>query len=472
MKYGSKRVPNVFYWIAAFSMLYCYFYTPNFWISILLILYPIFAFKLFWIDNEPNIIFWGMMLQWVPGSTQLLYCDLFGITLAEKFKDVPVFSNQIEYATWLNLLGIYTFSLGLFAAIRGLRVIRIADEVHTYQSRSILIWYVLLSVTLYLTQSLVWVFAGLSQFIYILSYIKWGFFLLVFYVVHKRAEHLRLYFYAFLLFEFVLGLSSFFAGQIIMLVLFIGLGMFHVQPKLRYGTVVILFVVGAMFLNYLVLWSAVKREYREYVSQGQITQSVLVSSEDARSKLFELMNGVDDTKYRAGIETLVNRIGYIQFFAASVDYVPRVLPYQYGDVYLSAIQHYLVPRFLNPDKVVLDDSKHTSKFTGLQLSGLKEGSSFSLGYIADAYIDFGPVFMHVLLFGVGWFFGFTYNFLVKRSLNNVWIWVITAPYLLLLNINGADTHKAIGSLLLYFLSVLIVRSVMVKLVESFLRPTT
>lgn len=452
-------------------LLYCFLYTPNFLLSIPIVFFPLVAYRLFWISEQPNILFWGMLLQWVTAAVQLLYCNIFGISLEEKLRSTPIYSKNIEMATWLNIVGVYAFAFGMYLAVLGLRKFRVRRESLDYDPRRIIILYITISLGMYLTQGLIWVFPGLSQFLYILFYLKWGFFMITFYAIHKQAPFLRIYFYALTGFELVVGLSSFFAGQIIITVLFFGMAIVHIQPKLSIRLSLVLVVVGIILFHYLVLWSAVKREYREFVNQGTVAQSVLVSSDEARIKLFELMNKVDGKKYKDGIETLVNRLGYIQFFSACLDYVPRVVPHQYGSVYSAAFQHYLIPRILNPNKPILDDSKHTTEFTGIQLSGVKEGSSFSLGYIADAYVDFGPVFMHVLLFVLGWFFGLTYNILVRKCSNDVWIWIITSPYLLLLNINGADTHKAVGSLMLYFLSILIVKGAMTRLVESFLRPS-
>jgi len=162
-------------------------------------------------------------------------------------------------------------------------------------------------------------------------------------------------------------------------------------------------------------------------------------------------------------------VGYIEFFAASLNHVPQKVPHQNGKIYLSAAQHFLIPRFLNPNKEVLDDTKHTEKYTGIRLSGTKEASSFSLGYIADAYVDFGYYFMFVLLFIMGRMFGFFFSFLVKKSPNEVWVWIFTCPFLILLNINGTDTKKAIGWILIYFATIIIVRKQLIYIVDPIMK---
>jgi len=247
------------------------------------------------------------------------------------------------------------------------------------------------------------------------------------------------------------------------------LGIILLQPKLNTRSVIFITIGVLLLLHILVLWTAVKGEYRSYISKGQTSQAVLVSRTEANAKLYELITDVGEEQYKNAIEIFVDRLGYIQYFGASLDYVPKVVPYQNGQIYLGAVQHYLVPRFLNPNKAVLDDSKHTSEFTGISFSGSVDATSFSLGYIADAYIDFGPIFMFPLLFVFGALFGFFFKYLAKRTPNEFWSWILTSAFLLLLNINGTDTKKALGWVLIYFLVVAILRKRIIRLTDRLMR---
>jgi hypothetical protein len=469
MRYGQKKIPLVLSVSVFIYLCYCLVYTPNFILTIPVVLFPLLAFRLFWIDNHPNVLFWGVMLQWLSASTQLLYSNFLGVTLAERMKEYSFPASKMEMATLLSIVGLFAFSLGLFVAVRRLRFSTIDSLLDSYSPKNIFMAYISSSLLVYLTTNLIWVLGGFVQYVYLFFYIKWGFFMVAFYVIHKRAPFLKWYFYGFVVLEIFLGLNSFFAREILLIAMFSFLAAVQVQSKLNAKFYIIVIVGLLLLVNYLVIWSAIKGDYRKYVSKGKFTQSVLVSKEDARSKYFTLITNVNEKQYQEGIEQFVNRLGYIQFFAACLDYVPRKVPHQDGRVYLSALQHYFVPRFLNPDKEVLDDSKHTSEFTGLRLSGAKKATSFSLGYIADAYVDFGYFYMFPLLCAFGWLFGFSYRYLKQRSSNELWAWILTSPFILLLNINGADTKKALGGLLIYFLTVAILRKFLIKAVDPFLR---
>jgi hypothetical protein len=77
-----------------------------------------------------------------------------------------------------------------------------------------------------------------------------------------------------------------------------------------------------------------------------------------------------------------------------------------------------MPRLLFPDKPALpNDSDLTNYYTGLYMAGEEQGTSVSLGYVAESYIDFGiyGMFAPILMLGMllGWFFRF---FLTRQNI--------------------------------------------------------
>jgi hypothetical protein len=468
-KYGQKKIPEAFFIGLLIFLSYCAFFTPNFLISIPVAIFPIFIFRLFWIDGEANVIFWGMMMQWLSASTQLLYCNILGITLAERMKQSIFPGELMEYATLLSILGLFFFALGVFIIIRKLPILKISDALTEYSPKKVLTFYAAFSVFKYITSAAIWAFPSVVQFIYFFLYIKWGFFLVAFYTVHKRAPNLKAYLYLIIGVEVILSFSSFFADNFTNIVFYTILGLLTVQPKLDPKAYIFIGIGGVGLLHFMILWTAIKPEYRSYVSKGQNVQSVLVSRTESNTKFFELISNVGDAQYQVGIDKLVDRLGYIQYFGAALEYVPKTVPHQNGAIYWKAIQHYLVPRFLNPDKAVLDDSKHTAEFTGIVVSGADDASSFSLGYIADAYIDFGPLLMFPALLLFGSLFGIFYKFFIRKSPNVFWQWICVGPFFLLININGTDTTKALGWVLIYSLTVALTRKQLIKRLDPLMR---
>jgi hypothetical protein len=469
MRYGQKIIPKSLWFGSALYLAYCFFFTPNFYLSILVIGFPIFAMRLFWLDNQPSVIFWGMLLQWATSATQLLYANALGVTLTERVKSETFPTEMLETATFLSVVGLYCFALGIYLVVRRVKFLDIDTCIKLYSPGRLLFFYMIFVGIIALTFGLIWAFPSIVQYIYALFQIKWGLFLVVFYFVHKNASHLKIYLYGIILIDLFLSATAFFARDIVFVSMFVLLGVIQLQPRLGFRTYFVLSLGAILIIHYLILWSAVKAEYRKFVSRGKKTQSVQVSPQIARQKYVELMTTVDAKKYQRGVEAFVDRIGYIQLFAASLGHVPKRVPHQGGKIYWSAIKHYTVPRFLNPEKEVLDDSKHASKYTGINLSGAKQATSISLGYIADAYVDFGRLYMFPILFFVGCLFGFCYRYIVKRCPDVLWVWMLSTPFLALVNINGTDTKKALGGLLIYFFTLFFLQNFFIKAVSPFIR---
>jgi hypothetical protein len=95
-----------------------------------------------------------------------------------------------------------------------------------------------------------------------------------------------------------------------------------------------------------------------------------------------------------------------------------VIPFQHGKNWSDNIEFVTTPRILNPNKPSLDATEKTRKYTGLSYAGRQWGTSFSLGYFAECYIDFGFWGMMFPLALIGLMYGLTYMYFLKNSSNN------------------------------------------------------
>ena len=219
----------------------------------------------------------------------------------------------------------------------------------------------------------------------------------------------------FILLEFSLGFFSYFSD--FKTVFFFGgfltiCFLVHVNLKQMLAAViciVVLFYVG-------VKWTAIKGEYRGFLNQGAGSQTVDVGKEDAFNKLIELSGSNSDFDMAAA--QFFDRIQYTYHLAKTMDRLPAVLPYENGENIGRIMGYVLVPRFFNPDKPVLEQSIKATKYTGIGYSGASSGVSFSLGYFADCYIDFGYYGMMIPLIILGYIFGSTYFYFIKNSSTN------------------------------------------------------
>ncbi len=464
--FGKSKIP-INLWIGIIiTLVLSFLWSPDFLLCVPVFLYIPFVYKLFFIKGNTNVLFWGLIFQWASVSIQPIYCTILGIPINTLFVNTVFPAELMEYTNYLSIIGVYFYSLGIFVVVRKVKIALPEQIWDQYDPKKIFQVYIIVSVIINASQIAIWAFPNLVQYLVFLFYIKWGFFLVAFVSIFKRAPELKIFLFAVLGIEFLLGLSSFFASNFMNILLFSIIAYSSISRKISYWQGILFTIMAGVLFHFAVLWTASKKDYRAYISQGQRTQSVNVSKDAARNKLLELIVKVDAKTYNNAIEDMVNRIGYVQYFAAAVRFVPEKIPFEEGKVYLDAISHYLVPRFINPDKEILDDSKHTNKYTGLGVSGRIQGTSFSLGSFADAYIDFGPIFMFVPIFLFGCMIGFFFKKLCKK---NLWGAILTGPFFLLINIYGADTTKALGFVLIYFLVIYIVNRSLINLIDPMMR---
>ena len=143
-----------------------------------------------------------------------------------------------------------------------------------------------------------------------------------------------------------------------------------------------------------------------------------VSRNDALLKLYDLSSDVDEKDLNSSSYQFLDRLQYVFHFARTMERVPSVIPYQNGNNWLGDIEYVTTPRLLNPDKPVVDATEKTKRYTGIPYLGRKAGVSFSLGYFAECYIDFGLWGMMFPLFLIGLIYGLTYWYIMKNASNN------------------------------------------------------
>ena len=160
-------------------------------------------------------------------------------------------------------------------------------------------------------------------------------------------------------------------------------------------------LVVALFL--MLVWQAgVKKEARRIYDEG------LVNGRLDRAELFvkqvaaAVPEVIDDPQ--PSIEILISRLSYIGFFSRVIEYVPAVEPHANGELLQMALTNAFMPRLLFPSKPVLpSDSYYTRRFTGIMVA--EEGTSISIGYMAEFFADWGLAGMFLSIFGYGCLIG-------------------------------------------------------------------
>ncbi|WP_047551030.1 hypothetical protein [Psychroserpens sp. Hel_I_66] len=405
-----------------------------------------FLCKWFATDHYPPVLLIAFAYQWLQVSVKVIYATLTFKTL----QDVAEFPNEIVQAYLLSCLALLLLGYGVFSMLKEIKIYpnRILQYLLSLDTKKTLIAYLLFSVFATVLYGLRFTIPGLFQGIVALGYIKWTLFFFMFYSALKQNQY-RSILYLIIFFEFISGFASYFADfkTIVFMVIISYLALYQIRHK-QFFILAIAFVV----FGYVgVIWTSIKFDYREFVSEDAGQQVVTVSDEEALGYLVDNVGNISPEQLDLGFRAMIDRISYIDYFASTIEYVPNVVAHENGKLTKDAIMHVLVPRLFNPNKAAIDDSKHLTKYTGVFYADASMGVSFALGYVGDFYIDFGPFWMLFALFIFGKCIGFIIRSIYRTSLNTFWSMAIMIPLFILLYKYENALIKFVGNLIVFWI---------------------
>jgi hypothetical protein len=373
-----------------------------------LVVLPI-LFLLLWRAEEPPSLLFAAAFQWIQVFVPVLQANLHGEPMGG---DV---GPELEMAAWLGLGTIVTLAAGMRIG-RGKRTIasraRLREEVAELSPSRLLVAYGLALTVPSLAAAAAAIVPGVRQALLGLTLFRLMVVFLVFWSAANQPRF-RKAALAILVFEIVLGFGGFFSTfkTSIFLAIIVALGN-QVRAKRILRPAVALLALGLLLTTY---WQAIKGDYRAFLNQGTRMQAVLVSPTERAAFLIRKTLDLTWSDMAEGFDRGVDRLGYLYFFGLTIQHVPAHVPYQQGRLWTGAIIHVLTPRLFFAEKGFISDSARTTEFTGVRVATEEEGTSISLGYAAESYIDFGPVLMFAPILALGAFFGWAYSWLATRS---------------------------------------------------------
>ena len=354
---------------------------------------------LLWRWGEPPALLLAVVLQFSQVTMPLLYANLLGVPIQGGLRGVDVNS-----AIWFGLSAMLVLAVGMRCADLGG-----AARSPALLQRDAKVWSPKTAFLFCIgTMVLGAVFNLFGEFVESLkqpflaaSRVQWiGVFVLTCVCITHRSGYK--YLLLIVCAEVISGFSGYFGDfkEVFFIVL---LGLFATIDKMNVRTIVIGVVVCTVVMILGVFWSAVKDDYRSFISLGSRDQVVLVPVEDRLAYLTNKVLTIDTVAMGEGLEKLVKRWAYVDFLAATMRNVPSRVPFQDGAQIGGTIMHVIQPRFLFPDKPPLpSDTEVTQKYTGFVWGrSTSESTSISLGYLAELYVDFGieGALVAMLIFG-------------------------------------------------------------------------
>lgn len=406
------------------------------------------ALPLTWRAGEPPVLLFAVSYQWLQVSMEVFHANFLGVSVGSMD-----FFARTEFVTWLSLAGLLVLAAGMRLATLGLKTSgsnQAANELSSFSLERLWILYAAFLAGKEVIYAIAWRATGLTQAVVALAGLRWFFFFLFAFGVFTRRRRYDLLGLAVLL-EVLLGFTGFFSAfKEIFFVLLIA----YLTARPRFGARSALTVSGfiAAIMALGVLWMTVRGDYRTYVNQGERSQVVRVELFDRAGHMLSMLTEIDRPALEGGLEVLAERMAYVDYFAVVALHVPARFPYEDGALWGAAIEHVLKPRIFFPDKqVLLSDSELTMKYTGLGLASGSEGTSISLGYFAESYIDFGPWGMMVPIFLVGVAWGLMYRYFLSRRIAATYAFAAAVTVLMGANQFEIYSVKLVGGVLTTFL---------------------
>lgn len=429
---------------------------------------PFILMKLTWKLDESPVLFMAMLLQWTSITVKLFYANYNGLNFIDE--TLHKHPENILESYYLALLGLISEAFGIYLMIRGDHLAGDADLLENsleFNTTKLSKFYAVFAVIYPILYNLSFSLGGLQQPLTKLLDFKWA----LFFIFMIHAFYSKNY-KAFLLIaglEFIFSFTGFFSGfKDYLILLFIGLIVVYKDNfKLVYLTPLAVFFYFGFYL--LFSWQYIKPTYRAFLNGGQSTQTSIRTTEESLNKITDLAANIDSSAVKSGFKQTVDRISYIDFLSATISNVPENIAHTNGNLWLGAIERVLQPRILFPDKEAIDDSEKARLYTGDDYSGAEEGTSVSLGYFAESYVDFGKAGMHLVLFAFGLLIGLIYRYVIRQSPNILIGTAMIIPLFFIIYSYETALDKIFGALLLYFLIYLLVNRFALKPLLNYLK---
>lgn len=380
----------------------CYaIFTPNpletAWSGILLYI----LFRNFWWQNQPGIILFAFIAPFIE-----IHTAVFGANSASQTLDDQFFGTGKE-TFWLSTIGLLFVMSGFKWAGANSRKInlpskqqykRAAQEINQIKLLVALIIFYLISFSVDILIPYNNSFRQIEEFLSqgekaVLMTIALHF------VITKQKPYIILSLFLYLT---IVGFYNYFSSwkePIIILILatLYRYREFKIPHLLRMSPLLL------VAISFVFVWQTVKDDYRQFLSGEARGQVVNVSQSEA---LIEFRNLALDA-YETGqvlsdntVTSTYKRAGYLEYFSNAVKKVPNEIPHERGRLIAQTAEFVFIPRFLNPNKGLKDDTGKVEKYTDFYF-GQNSFSSFSLSHYCEAYIDWGRwgMMIHLFLYG-------------------------------------------------------------------------
>lgn len=362
----------------------------------------------------PPIIIFYLLFMWAEATARVLLACLAGESLTEGF-----YGPDVYRAFWYAMVCLIVLAGTFRIALTGMPPVSVEQfyDHYTWHPLS-LFWFYFATLGLSAVLApLGGLSGGLAQPVIAVGSLKFAALFMLFATVMSTGKGMS-FLLAAVLFEVVSGFTGMFSGfkMVFVLLLFVPLTLrlpLSVTNVLGGGLAFLAAVALGLF------WTAIKPEYRGMASGYSDSQMISASLTDRLGLLLRKATHPEELDWAAAGDELLKRISYIDFFGASIAATDTAPDSDY-DRWRDALEHVLKPRIFFPDKAALDDTEIFVRYVRPDgVDDVGKGTSISIGFLAENYIDFGFPGMLVPVALLGLLLGLSMRYFLTRPV--AWI---------------------------------------------------
>lgn len=216
---------------------------------------------------------------------------------------------------------------------------------------------------------------------------------------------------------------------------FVFLGIAALAAQIRWTVRTTGYACLAVFglVTLALFWTAVKVEYREMATGGGESQAFQTTLSDRVGYMLGRVAGISDIDWGVASKALLERLAYVDITGLVINVDLASAEQQTMRQWNDAFGHVFQPRFLFPDKQALSDTEVFIRLTKADLlENMRGGTSISVGYMAENYVDFGFPGMLGGVLAVGllvalvirFFFSFDVPWMVRQGTALAYVYAI------------------------------------------------
>jgi len=335
----------------------------------------------------PAAVAYYILWQWLQSFARVVQSLVDGETLAG-----GIYGPAVERAFWYSLASLLVIAIAFRLVLLGQRqppTAALAVAHRYWRVRDLFLLYLVSVVVSAICTYLSHAVPSLEQPFQAAGYVKVLALVMLFSAVMTSGGKGWQILVGVLLVEVLSGFTGLFSD---FKSVFIYLAVTAVAARIRWnGTMAVATVALATILIGLGLfWTSVKGEFRQYATGSSESQTVRTTL----SSRFEYLGGkaadASDIDWDLAAYALLTRLAYIDIFGSVIG-VQDVAPEPgYMRQWTDGLEHVLKPRFLFPNKPPLVDTEVFVRLArGDVTESLRGGTSISVGYMAENYVDLG-----------------------------------------------------------------------------------